>query len=62
LGAGFIWHAWRVLVVPDVLIVPDGEMKSAKALFAFSIFYLFAIFAMLLADTIAMRAFMSVGG
>jgi protoheme IX farnesyltransferase len=37
-------------------------MKSAKALFAFSIFYLFAIFAMLLADTIAKRVFMSVGG
>lgn len=54
LGAGFIWHAWKVLVGPD------QEMKPAKALFAFSIFYLFAIFAMLLADTIAMRAFMSV--
>ena len=31
-------------------------MKPAKTLFAYSIFYLFAIFAMLLADTIAMRA------
>lgn len=56
LGAGFIWHAWKVLVVPD------KEMKPAKALFAFSIFYLFAIFAILLADTIATRAFMSAGG
>jgi heme o synthase len=52
LGAGFIWHAWKVLVIAD------KEMKSAKALFAYSIFYLFAIFAVLLADTIAMRAFM----
>jgi heme o synthase len=53
LGAGFIWQAWRVLVAPD------KETKPAKALFAFSIFYLFAIFAILLADTIAKRAFMS---
>ena len=29
LGAGFIWHAWKVLVVPD------KEMKPAKALFAY---------------------------
>ena len=56
LGAGFIWYAWKVLVILD------KEMKPAKALFAYSIFYLFAIFAMLLADTIAMRAFMSAGG
>ncbi|MBA1139434.1 heme o synthase [Mesorhizobium neociceri] len=56
LGAGFIWHAWKALVIPD------KEMKPAKALFAYSIFYLFAIFAVLLADTIAMRAFMSAGG
>ena len=53
LGVGFIWYAWKVL------IVADQDMKPAKTLFAFSIFYLFAIFAMLLADTIAMRAFMS---
>ncbi|ESY19460.1 MULTISPECIES: heme o synthase [unclassified Mesorhizobium] len=56
LGAGFIWHAWNALVILD------KEMKPAKALFAYSIFYLFAIFAVLLADTIAMRAFMSAGG
>jgi protoheme IX farnesyltransferase len=53
LGAGFIWHAWKLLV--------DKEMKRAKALFAYSILYLFAIFAVLLADTIAMRAIMPVG-
>jgi protoheme IX farnesyltransferase len=55
LGAGFIWHAWKILVIAD------KEMKPAKALFAYSIFYLFAIFAMLLADTIAMRAIASAG-
>jgi protoheme IX farnesyltransferase len=31
-------------------------MRNAKALFAFSIIYLFAIFAVLLADSIAQRA------
>ncbi|PDQ18053.1 protoheme IX farnesyltransferase [Mesorhizobium sanjuanii] len=55
LGAGFIWHAWKLLAISD------REMKLAKALFAYSIFYLFAIFAVLLADTIAMRAVMSAG-
>ena len=50
LGSGFIWHGWKVLVAPD------QEMRPAKALFAYSIFYLFALFAMLLADTIVMRA------
>jgi protoheme IX farnesyltransferase len=54
LGAGFIWHAWKVLVV-------DKEMKPAKALFAYSIVYLFAIFAALLADTIVMRVVASAG-
>jgi heme o synthase len=55
LGAGFIWQAWKVLAIPD------KEMRPAKALFAYSILYLFAIFAMLLADTITMRALASSG-
>ncbi|RJT30417.1 protoheme IX farnesyltransferase [Mesorhizobium waimense] len=55
LGAGFIWHAWKVLAAPG------KEMRPAKTLFAYSIFYLFAIFAMLLADTIATRALVSAG-
>ena len=45
----FIWRAWKVLI-------GRGEDKSpAKALFAYSILYLFAIFAALLVDTIAAR-------
>lgn len=52
LGAGFIWQAWKVLAA-------DKEMKPAKALFAYSIVYLFAIFAALLADTIVMRVIAS---
>lgn len=55
LGAGFIWHSWKVLAASET------ELKPAKALFAYSIFYLFAIFAALLADTIAMRALTSAG-
>ncbi|TJW92109.1 MAG: protoheme IX farnesyltransferase, partial [Mesorhizobium sp.] len=57
LGAGFIWHAWKLLVDKRWA----EEMKRAKALFAYSIFYLFATFAVLLADTVAMRAVMSAG-
>jgi protoheme IX farnesyltransferase len=49
-GAGFVWHAWKALAGAD------AKMATAKALFAYSIVYLFAIFAMLLADSIAQRA------
>jgi protoheme IX farnesyltransferase len=50
LGAGFIWHAWK-------LLAGRGDDKSpAKALFAYSILYLFAIFAALLVDIIVARA------
>jgi protoheme IX farnesyltransferase len=51
LGVGFIWHAWRVL------FAPADDKRPAKLLFAYSILYLFAIFAALLLDTIATRAF-----
>jgi protoheme IX farnesyltransferase len=51
LGAVFIWFAWKALAAPD------PGMKNAKALFAYSILYLFAIFALLLGDSIAQRAF-----
>jgi protoheme IX farnesyltransferase len=50
LGAGFIWHAWKLLVCRS------EDKTPAKALFAYSIVYLFAIFAALLVDTIAARA------
>jgi heme o synthase len=50
LGAGFIWHAWKLLGSPS------GDKSSAKALFAYSILYLFAIFAVLLVDTLVTRA------
>jgi len=49
LGIGFIWYAWRVMVVDD------ATMKPAKSLFGFSVLYLFAIFAALLVEAIVTR-------
>jgi protoheme IX farnesyltransferase len=49
LGIGFVWYAWRVLTVDD------PKMKPARALFGFSVLYLFAIFAALLVEAIAGR-------
>ncbi len=57
LGAGFIWYAWKVLKMPD----SDRAMKPAKALFAYSLLYLFAIFAAYLADAVVQRA-LTIGG
>ena len=52
LGIGFVWYSWAVLRMPD----SDRVMKPAKALFGFSLLYLFAIFAAYLADSIVERA------
>jgi protoheme IX farnesyltransferase len=50
LGTGFVWHAWK-------LLASHGDDKNpAKALFAYSILYLFALFAALLVDIIVERA------
>ncbi len=51
LGAGFLWHAWRVFLMDGT----GTDMKPAKALFAYSLLYLFAIFAAYLLDSIAAR-------
>jgi len=51
LGAGFIRSAWSVLRMDDA----DTTMKPAKALFAFSLLYLFAIFTALLLDSVFAR-------
>jgi protoheme IX farnesyltransferase len=56
LGAGFVWQAGKVL------IVSGGDRKPARMLFAYSILYLFAIFAVLLIDTIATRALAPAAG
>ncbi len=52
LGAGFVWYAWQVLVMPG----DDRAMRPAKALFGYSLLYLFGIFAIYLADSVAARA------
>ncbi len=44
LGAGFVWLSWCVLRADD------GDYRSAKKLFGFSLIYLFAIFAALLLE------------
>ena len=49
LGLGFVWYSWRVLRIDD------ESMKPAKALFGFSVLYLFAIFAALLVEAILIR-------
>ncbi|MET0597428.1 MAG: heme o synthase [Mesorhizobium sp.] len=51
LGAGFAWYAWKVLRMPR----EDAAMAPAKALFAFSLLYLFGIFAAYLADALFAR-------
>jgi protoheme IX farnesyltransferase len=56
LGAGFVWYAWAVLMMP----LGDRAMRPAKALFAYSLLYLFTIFAIYLADSVAAR--MVIGG
>ncbi len=52
LGAGFVYYAWKVLLMPD----SDRAMKPAKALFGYSLLYLFGIFAAYLADAVVQRA------
>ncbi|MER8976716.1 MULTISPECIES: heme o synthase [unclassified Mesorhizobium] len=57
LGAGFVWYAWKVLQMAD----DDRAMKPAKALFGYSLLYLFAIFAAYLGDCVVERA-LTIGG
>jgi protoheme IX farnesyltransferase len=57
LGAGFVWYSWGVLKMAD----SDQAMKPAKALFAYSLLYLFAIFAAYLADSVFQRMVLAAG-
>ncbi|TGR72719.1 protoheme IX farnesyltransferase, partial [Mesorhizobium sp. M2D.F.Ca.ET.223.01.1.1] len=57
LGVGFVWYAWKVLGMGD----DERAMKPAKALFAYSLLYLFAIFAAFLVDCVVGRALMMGG-
>jgi len=51
LGLGFVWYAWKVLAMPET----DRAMRPAKALFGYSLLYLFAIFAIYLGDSVVAR-------
>lgn len=51
LGLVFIVYAWKVLRMAEA----DRGMRPAKVLFGYSVFYLFAIFAALLADGVVGR-------
>lgn len=57
LGAGFLWYSWKVFVMPQ----DDRAMRPAKALFGYSLLYLFGIFAAYLADCVVERA-LAMGG
>lgn len=46
LGVGFVWYSWQVLRMPE----SDTAMKPAKALFGYSLLYLFVLFTALLVD------------
>ncbi len=48
LGVGFVWYAWQVLAT--------AETRAAKALFGYSLLYLFAIFALIMVDHVVMRS------
>ncbi|MCV0396619.1 MAG: heme o synthase [Rhizobiaceae bacterium] len=50
-GVGFVWRAWKLLAARG------EERKPAGELFAYSILYLFTIFAALLLDTVVTRSF-----
>jgi protoheme IX farnesyltransferase len=46
LGAVFVWLAWVVYRMPE----SDREMRPARRLFAYSMLYLFLLFAILLVE------------
>ncbi|MBL8581519.1 MAG: protoheme IX farnesyltransferase [Rhizobiaceae bacterium] len=53
LGVGFVWYAWKVLRMPQ----SDRTMRAAKSMFAFSLLYLFGVFAAYLVDALVGRFF-----
>jgi heme o synthase len=57
LGAGFVWYAWKVLTMPP----GDKAMRPAKALFGYSLLYLFGIFAVYLAESVVARLLVFAG-
>jgi protoheme IX farnesyltransferase len=48
LGAGFLWHAWKVLRSRDL----EAERSACRRMFSFSIAWLFGIFALILVERV----------
>ncbi|MGH6760454.1 MAG: heme o synthase [Phyllobacterium sp.] len=57
LGAAFLWYAWKVWRAP----LGEATLKPAKSMFAFSIFYLFALYAVLLGEVLVGKALFIAG-
>lgn len=57
LGVAFVGYAWTVWRAP----VGEAMMKPAKKMFAFSIFYLFSLFAVLLGEILVRKALLVAG-
>ena len=57
LGVGFVWRAWMVLRMQP----GDAAMKPAKQMFAYSLVYLFVIFAAYMIDAVAWKLFQAAG-
>lgn len=53
LGVVFLWLTWKVFANAG----RDEKLRAEKRLFAFSIFYLFALFAVLMGEAVVHRAF-----
>jgi protoheme IX farnesyltransferase len=51
LGVRFVWHGWQVLAMD----AKDAAMRPAKAMFGFSLLYLFGLFAVLLGESVLGR-------
>ncbi|KXF78374.1 protoheme IX farnesyltransferase [Paramesorhizobium deserti] len=57
LGLAFVAHAWQLWRAPSA----EAALKRAKALFGFSLLYLFGLFAVLFCETLAQRAWTWIG-
>ncbi|MBN9046675.1 MAG: heme o synthase [Rhizobiales bacterium] len=57
LGLTFVWYAWRLLVAGS----QPQMLAAARKLFRFSLIYLSGLFAVMLAETLAVKAFQAFG-
>jgi len=57
LGFAFVVHAWQLWRAPSA----EAALKRAKVLFGFSLLYLFGLFAVLLGETLAQKAWVWIG-